>query len=115
MNAAWAETHGWRPDEVMAQHSLLGFLAPEERARMQRYSAERLAGGDAPGRYTYQALHRDGRRLWVEALVKLVNWQGEPAVMNTLVTVDQERDPERIAVMERVRRVFNALRFPVLD
>ena len=40
----------------------------------------------------------------MEALVKLVNWQGEPAVMNTLVTVDQERDPERIAVMERVRR-----------
>jgi len=104
VNAAWASTHGYRVEDVVAMPSLLGFLAPEERPRMQTYAAERLAGRDVPSRYTYQGLHRDGSRLWIEALVKLINWQGEPAVMNTIIQVDTERDAERIAVMERVRR-----------
>ena len=46
VNAAWAETHGCTVDEVMATPSLLGFLAPEERGRMQTYAADRLAGLD---------------------------------------------------------------------
>ena len=104
VNAAWAATHGYRVAEVMAAPSLLEFLAPEERTRMQTYAADRLAGRDVPERYTYRARYRDGSLLWIEALVKVINWQGEPAVMNTIIQVDTERDAERIAVMERVRR-----------
>jgi diguanylate cyclase (GGDEF)-like protein/PAS domain S-box-containing protein len=104
VNAAWAETHGYSVEEVMTLPTLLDLLAPEERDRMQTYAADRLAGRDVPSRYVYQGLHRDGSRLWIEALVKPVNWQGEPAVMNTIIQVDAERDSERVAAMERVRR-----------
>jgi Amt family ammonium transporter len=104
VNAAWAETHGYSVEEVMTMPTLLDLLAPHERDRMQADVADCLAGSEAPLRHVYQALHRDGSRLWVEALAKPVSWQGEPAMMSTVTHVDVERDPERNAVTERVHR-----------
>jgi diguanylate cyclase (GGDEF)-like protein/PAS domain S-box-containing protein len=104
VNAAWAETHGYSVEEVMTMPTLLDLLAPQERDRMQADVADCLAAGEAPSYRVYQALHRDGSRLWIEALAKPVSWQGEAAVMSTVTHVDVERDPERNTVTERVHR-----------
>ncbi len=104
VNTAWARAHGYSVGEIMAMPSLLPCFAPEERPRLERYAAVRAMGGDAPPRYVYRAVHRDGSSLWVDALVKTVTWQGAPAYLVTVVQVDTERDSRRIEAIERVHR-----------
>ncbi len=104
VNPAWASSHGCTVAEIMDMADLRSFIAPSERERLQRYTTERMAGREAPARYSYQAMHRNGARMWVHVLARTITWHGEPAVLNTLVHLDLEHDAARIEAVERVYR-----------
>ena len=54
-----------------------------------------LQGKDAPLRYEYQGMRRDGSPVWVENNVTLVNWQGTTAIQSTAVDVTGRKRVER--------------------
>ncbi len=102
VNDAWAVLHGFSVAEVLAMPSIYDFTHELDRERLQKYRDDRLAGLKAPERYRYRAAHRDGRAIWFEQLVRVIDWQGQPAVMNTVINVDgQER---QVVALRQQRR-----------
>ena len=94
VNAAFAAMIGYTTDEFLALDSVSDFLAPEDRARMQKYAMARLKGGDAPSRYEFQAVCKDGSRIWIENLVRTIDWDGRPAVYVSARDITERKQAE---------------------
>ncbi len=108
LNDAWARIHGLTVDEVLALPNVLGLIHPDERERMLGYMRLRMAGKSAPDRYEYRGLHRNGSTIWLENIVRPVEWQGEPAIQAVIVDITQRKyaEHELRESEERFRRGF---------
>jgi PAS domain S-box-containing protein len=91
VNESWARIHGYSSDEVQQLPSILPFLHPDEHDRMLGYMQIRLAGDDVPSSYEYRGVHRDGTTIWLENHVRRIEWNGEPAVLATIVDVTDRK------------------------
>jgi PAS domain S-box-containing protein len=90
-NASMAGMFGYDgTDELLGRPYLL-LLAPEEHARIESYRAARLRGDPAPTRYEARGIRRDGGRIWIEVVVSLVPWKGQPAVLGTFLDITERR------------------------
>jgi PAS domain S-box-containing protein len=79
--------------------------APEERPRLDGYRQSRLRGEGAPVRYEFEALRRDGSRIWLENVVSVINWGGRPAILATGYDVtDRKRAQEAAAALAEAGR-----------
>ena len=58
----------------------------------------------APPHYTYPGVRFDGTLLWLERLVTRITWQGEPALLSTIIDVT-----ERIRTEEERQRLEDQL------
>ena len=103
VNYAWASIHGYTLDEAYALDSIEDCIAPHERDRIWSYHAARLRGDYAPTSYEYEALKKDGSTIWLNTLVRLVNWDGELAVKSTFIDVTELKAAE-----ERFSKAFHA-------
>ena len=56
---------GYRPEEMVGQSSLR-LLGPEEQARSAAYLGERVTRREKISHFQQQAVHRDGRTVWLE-------------------------------------------------
>lgn len=94
VNQAFANILGYESaNELLATvESIVEHHAPHERARLRGYMELRLQGGDAPVRYEYQALRRDGTLITLQNAVRVINWQGEPAIQSTVIDVTEARE-----------------------
>ena len=116
VNEAWAQLLGYETDEVLAADSTLSFIAPHDRERMDAYRQARAQGEPAPHRYEYQGLHKDGSLVWLENNVRLIDWDGRPAIQSTIIDVserklrEQELETFNEELERRVLRRTNALR-----
>lgn len=102
-NHAWAHMHGYTLDEIYQMGSIEECYAPHERKRLRAYQAARVRGDYAPSSYEYEGLKKDGTTIWLNILVRLVNWDGELAVKSTVVDIS-----ERKAAEERFSKAFHA-------
>ncbi|MED5356980.1 MAG: PAS domain S-box protein, partial [Pseudomonadota bacterium] len=59
--------------------------AENERDRLKMFNKTRLAGGEVPEIYEFEALRADGTSIWIQKTVRVVNWNGERAGDTTLV------------------------------
>ena len=98
VNRAWAELHGLTVDEVMSLPSLMDLVHECEFERLKGYANRRLLeGADLPDRYRFRALHKCGRLIWVEQFVRVIEWNGQKFVHNTIINVDdQERKADEL-------------------
>ena len=95
VNRAWAVMHGYAPEDILAMDSALDFIAPDDRERILSYKEARLRGEAAPHQHEYQAMRRDGSKLWVSTHVRLVQWQGGPAIQVTSHDVTERKQAEQ--------------------
>jgi PAS domain S-box-containing protein len=93
VNAAAATMFGYAPEELIGL-DVRARIAPEDLARVESFGAARLRGEHAPSRYEFQGVRKDGTRIRVEAQASLVSWEGEPAVLSTLIDVTERRRAE---------------------
>ena len=94
-NQAYADILGYdSPSEMLALESVDCHDAPYERARMQAYREARLAGGDAPTHYEYDAVRRDGSIVTLQNVVRVVNWDGRDALQRTVVDITERKRAE---------------------
>jgi PAS domain S-box-containing protein len=95
VNQAYAEMLGYdSPREVLDLGTMEALVAPRELPRLKAYAEARLAGREAPWRYEYEAIGRDGRYLRVENIVRLVPWEGAVAFQVSAIDVSARHDAE---------------------
>ncbi len=100
-NPAMARIFGYDDAEQLIGLDYKTLIAPPEYARLRGYYAARMQGEPVPSRYEFEAVRRDGRRIWIEILVSLVTWKGEPAVLGTFLDITERRRAEAILAGER--------------
>ena len=94
-NQAFATIHGYDTvDEILGMESIAILRAPHERARLDKYRQRRLRGEEAPSRYEYEGVRKDGSPVWLLNLPKLVVWEGEPAIQVALVDITDHKRAE---------------------
>ena len=85
VNEAWTQILGHTAEEVLAAKTTLAFVAPGDRERLMGYRQARERGEDAPARYEYQGLRKDGTLVWLENSVRLIDWDGKKAIQSTII------------------------------
>ncbi len=94
-NQALADIFGLkRPENVLEMESVEEFIAPHERKRVRNFLRARLRGDTAPADYEFQGVRRDGSVIWLENRSVVVDWNGEVAVLASLVDVTERRSSE---------------------
>ena len=93
-NSTAARLAGHATGDDLVGRDLRDWLPAHERLRLQGYAAARLRGDPAPVRYEFQAVRADGRLFWIEPLVSVVSWRGEPALAATFLDVTGRKQAE---------------------
>ncbi len=94
-NKSYSEMFGYdEPDEVMALEEEAPLVAPEDRARLQRYATAREAGRDAPEEYEFGGVRKDGSRIWLNNRVRTIDWLGGPAFLSTVTDITERKSAE---------------------
>ena len=70
------------------------YIHPEDVMRVQEYGAARIRGDAVPSHYELRLVRADGTALWVENSVSVVQWEGGPAVLSTLLDVSERKSAQ---------------------
>ncbi len=105
INESYARIHGYDSiDELLAIGSMERLFAPHEVERLRKIRDDRMSGKPAPDSYEYDAVHKDGSIITLQNLVRVVNWDGETAIQNTVFDITELKRAER-ALLESEERL----------
>jgi len=94
-NQAIADIFGYdSPEEIMALGSYIPMVADEERQRLESFKQARIENGDAPERYEFRGLRKDGSQIWLENRVNIVKWGGAKAILSVMVDITERKTAE---------------------
>ena len=96
VNQAVAEIFGYPDAETLMKIGTLSNLAvPRERERLLEFERLRRSGKDAPSLYQFEGIRKDGQPIWLQAMAKMVNWNGSPAIQTIMVDITEQIHAER--------------------
>ena len=105
VNHAYARMHGYDTvDDILQMETILPLAAPHEQARWRQYKDARLCGSEAPTEYDYQAVRQDGSWIWIDNKVRVVSWDGAPAIQSTAFEITERKQGEAM-----LRDMYEAL------
>ncbi|MFX0168626.1 MAG: PAS domain S-box protein [Candidatus Hodarchaeota archaeon] len=107
-NPQMLDTIGLTQKEVltMPTEALWENIHPADRERIQQQMQDRLAGKPVPERYELRLIRKDGTPVWMEVFVKLINYQGSPALQITSSDVTERKRAEQ-AIKESEEKYRN--------
>lgn len=95
-NQAYADLIGAPdPATVVDEIDIDSLFLPEDRQLMHEYSSRRLAGETIPTRYEVRNRRLDGEIIWIEVQAVVVDFEGGPAIMTTVVDVTERKRHEQ--------------------
>jgi PAS domain S-box-containing protein len=96
-NQALARLFGYDSAEALLGQEIWVLVAPHERARLEGYRQACWRGEAAISHYEWQGQHRDGTPLWLESLDSCLTWNGQTALLATVIdiTTRKQHDEER--------------------
>ena len=92
-NHAVAEIFDAAPGDLVGR-AFSALVEPGDRLRVERYVESRLAGDAVPNHCELRALKDDGTPVWLDCVVTSIPWDGEAAVLATLVDVTERKRAE---------------------
>lgn len=95
-NEAWASLIGVSYEEALKIESNISFIAEHERKRLRGYQEARLNGEPAPSKYEFEIRKKDGSSAHMETLVSVIDWEGGPAILATLVDITDRIEAEKM-------------------
>ena len=93
-NARLAQIFGYDDPRELLGKPARERIAPRERARLRQARLARFGGEALPSRFAYQGLRKDGTPIWLENVVSLIAWDGQPAQLTTLVDITERKAAE---------------------
>lgn len=111
VNSMFAEIHGFQSiDEVMAKKSILEMVPEQTKLMFRDHLDNRLRGDPAPNLFEYEGTKKDGSSIWLENVVRKVNWEGEPAVQATIIDVtERKRAQQKLKISEERFRTYASI------
>lgn len=95
-NAAAAAIFGYDdPEEILSLTSFDAILALHERAQINEYRKTGIDGIRTPASFLFEGVHRDGSRIWLQNITRMIEWDGKPAVQATLIDITERRQTEK--------------------
>lgn len=110
-NEANAHIFGFQnASEMMYPDVVRDVIAPKELARLAEYRERRMTGQDAPDLYEFEGIRADGTKIWLQCLIRLIEWDNQPAIQASLLDVTARRQAEAESQalthqIERTRRM----------
>lgn len=96
VNRAFVELLGaTSAEEMLAETSIEPWIATYDRQRIRQYYEGRLRGEDVPTRYEIDVLRRDGTCMTLDSTVRVVTWEGHPAVQATVMDITDRKLAEK--------------------
>ena len=93
-NPALCTLLGLHSDEPLVGTAIWSFIAPDDRALVAEDARARRQGEPAANQYQFRAVRRDGTLIWLECIVTTIPWDGEPALLATVVDVTERKRAE---------------------
>ncbi|MBI3707874.1 MAG: EAL domain-containing protein [Proteobacteria bacterium] len=91
-NQAFADIFGLESSEaVRALADVWELVAPEEHARLAEMTERRLRGEAAPNHYEYVGMRPNGERIWLDNRITLLDWEGAPASLVTVIDITERK------------------------
>ena len=111
VNPAFAEIHGYEPEEIIDKLGPLDFLTPEYKDRVVDNILRRTASEIEFSHLEFHIRRKDGSIRIVEAFGSRALHQGCPAVLGTIIDVtERKRSEEKLfQITERWERTFDAV------
>lgn len=93
-NSRVCEISGYSESELQT-HGIDFFIHPDDRETVLRCHASRSSGQDAPERYEFRIQRKSGETVWVEVSGELIEWNSNPATLNTFIDISKRKQAER--------------------
>jgi len=106
-NAALARLLGYDSPAAIIGANLYAtpHISPAERDRLLAIGRARGRGEAVPAQYVLEARRRDGAIVQVECLVTVIEWEGQPAKLATMIDVtDRKRTEEAMGALAEIGR-----------
>ena len=91
VNQAYADMHGYTPEEIFRMESTEQLISLQDQSRLLEYKNARLRGESAPIYYEYRGVRKDGALVWMENKVRVVEWDGQPAIQSTVFNISERK------------------------
>ncbi|MGQ0650448.1 MAG: response regulator [Gemmatimonadaceae bacterium] len=93
-NPALSRLLGYDTPEECLGRSIWSFLAPDDREVVAGHMQARQLGLPAPSRYECRAVTRDGSIVWLDCSVTSIPWDGDSAILATMVDISERKRAE---------------------
>ena len=94
VNEAFASIFGRTPEEIMALPTLFELIHEDDHALLRRHVRNRLQDKFVPKHYGVRGLRKDGEIVEIEVIGSVIEYQGWPAIIGTILDVTQKRKAE---------------------
>ncbi len=95
VNQAYARILGYdSPEQILALGTLDAIIAPHDLERLKSRREARMRGEQAPGRYEFDAVRKDGSRITVETILSTINWEGQRAIQHTIFDITELKNSQ---------------------
>jgi len=116
VNQAFAELFGYKDTkEIMALPLLRGLVPNDVWPRLESEYDEMMRGVKQSTIGRSRGVRKDGHEIWVAVTLRVVDWQGSPAVMLTAFDITRQVDIEHdlLNSEQKLRAVLEILPYPI--
>ena len=93
-NQALLKIFGYASMDEYLRHSSMESIAPRERQRLQHYREALRRGEAQQTHYEFEAQRVDGTPLWLERIATRITWDGEAAVLSSVIDITARKQAE---------------------
>jgi PAS domain S-box-containing protein len=93
VNPAMAKMFGYEPGDAVGMDAL-AFVHPEDRKLVAGKMRQRVSGEKESDQYEFRGVRKDGEIIYVEAMSKLVDLSGRPAIIGNAVEITGRKHAE---------------------
>lgn len=114
VNPTLAKIFGYKPSELVNKKGLLDLTHPEDRALVKNNIRKRLNGKAKSMVYEFRGLRKDGTVIDVVVYGTVIEYQGQPAIIGTLVDITKKKKAEwelkrSIANLKTLNRIIHTV------
>ena len=103
-NEALAQMLGYdSADEILALGTVWDLFALEDQPWLRHRAEARMSGTDVPSQYSFRGRRKDGGSVDLFTCVRLVTWEGAPAIQVTYIDLSEQKAAEA-ALMDSQER-----------